>query len=343
MSRMRIYIQGDDIKGWAIDHDVNHLRAFIRETGHREVGGFLLADLVHSVMWTQLLLLRNYPLRFKRVIATASNFIRLENDDFKRAARFVDLWIAPSRRQLALLQQAGLKAAYQPFYVESGVFRSMDRTREELARELGIDYGLIRDKVLLGSFQRDTEGADLVTPKWQKGPEQLMDVLTDLPAKDRWLLLLAGPRRHYVVSECERRGIPYLFYGDKPVAGRDDIGTAIHDLETMAKLYNLIDCYLVTSQSEGGPKAVIEAAFCKTMIFSTRVGFAEDMLSSNCIYREKHEAIAKLASFVGNHEGTEYRAIRETNYQQSIAIGSRAATLDRWKAIYRMIDTKEKL
>ena len=50
------------------------------------------------------------------------------------------------------------------------------------------------------------------------------------------------------------------------------------DKKNMNKLYNLSDLYVVSSRSEGGPKAVLEAAFAGTMILSTGVGLAPDFL-----------------------------------------------------------------
>ena len=335
---MKIYIQGQDAKGWSIDHDKRYLKKFIDEIGHTETNNILLADVVHAVVWNQLLLRMNYFLRFKRVIATASNFINLNNPNFKRATRFVDLWIAPSQKQLGLFKQIGINAVYQPFYVDNHIFSHRGHSRQELAELLRIDYALIRDKILLGSFQRDTEGADLLTPKWQKGPELLVEALGELPNKKNWILILTGPRRHYVIDECERRAIPYYYFGNKPVAGIDDIGTAIKSFDTMALLYNLIDCYLVTSQSEGGPKAILESAFCKTMIYSTRVGFAEDMLVDDALYDNKNVLIEKLRRIVSGYKTYDYYGVIKRNYNKSTEICSYLSTLNRWKTIYELVD-----
>lgn len=331
---MRIFVHGNDVKGWSIDHDRKHLEAFVRETGHTVARNFLVADIVYSVLWNQLLESRYYPLRLKKIFATASNFITPENPSFADARKFVDLWIAPSRRQCEAFRDAGVKAAYLPFYVDSQTFRDIGKSRRELSWMLGIDPEIVKDKILVGSFQRDTLGADLTSPKWQKGPEILIEILSAIPEKDKYLLVITGPRRHYVVGECERTGIPYLFFGNKPVAGVDDIDTGIQDLNTMALLYNLVDCYVVTSRSEGGPKAVIESAFCKTMIFSTRVGLAEDVIDGDCLSSDKDGLAEKLVRFVRSGDPDRYRDIVEKNYLNAIGLCSWKATAQRWKSIF---------
>lgn len=164
-------------------------------------------------------------MRFKRkIIATATNKIDPDNRDYLRAKKWVTLWIAPSKKQFDTLKADGVNVAYQPFYVDEKVFRKLDKSRIEIATLLGIDFGLIKDKFLIGSFQRDTLGTDMKSPRWQKGPELLVEILSSLPDKDRWVLVLAGPRRHFIINECEKNGIPYYYYGLKPTTGVDDIG-----------------------------------------------------------------------------------------------------------------------
>ena len=281
---MRIYLHGRDNIGWSIDSDRRHAGMFIKDLGHTITGNPFIARLVHSVWWNQLLSGRDVLLRFnKNIITTATNNIDPSNEEYKKAKKWVNAWVAPSRRQLERLWNDGVKAFYQPFYVNERIFRKLDLTRQEIAASLGINFDTIRDRFLIGSFQRDTLGSDLKSPKWQKGPELLVEILSALADREKILLLLAGPRRHYVISECESRGIPYLFCGHKPEPGKDDIAVNTLGEKEMALLYNLIDCYVVTSKSEGGPKAVIESSFCKTLLFSTDVGLAPDFLDARCI------------------------------------------------------------
>ena len=51
------------------------------------------------------------------------------------------------------------------------------------------------------------------------------------------------------------------------------------DSKTINDLYNIFDLYIVSSRIEGGPQAIMEAAYTKTPIVSTDVGVASEILS----------------------------------------------------------------
>ena len=51
------------------------------------------------------------------------------------------------------------------------------------------------------------------------------------------------------------------------------------DSKTINDLYNILDLYIVSSRIEGGPQAIMEAAYTKTPIVSTDVGVASEILS----------------------------------------------------------------
>lgn len=335
---MKVYLHGKDQVGWSIDSDRRHAGRFLTEIGHTVTGNFIKADVVHSVWWNQLLARRCFLLRFKKkVIATATNEIKPEDKDYLSARKFVSLWVAPSKKQYDTLKTSGARVAYQPFYVDQKVFRRLDKSKEELASLLGMNYLLIKDKFLIGSFQRDTLGSDLKSPKWQKGPELLLEILSSLPDKDKWLLILCGPRRHFMINECEKRRIPYFYYGRKPTPGVDDITINTLDHQKMALLYNLVDCYLVTSKSEGGPKAVLEASFCKTVIFSTDVGLAPDILDSRCICSDSEIFVSKISRMLRARDEEYFSNLIIKNFNNINAICSHDMMKKRWKHIYESL------
>jgi glycosyltransferase involved in cell wall biosynthesis len=335
---MKVYIHGRDAHGSSIDYDRRHVEQFLGKIGHTITHNILRAEVVHSVWWNQLLTRGYYLLRFKRrIIATATNTIDPDNKDYLKARKWVNLWIAPSKRQLEALKNDGVRAVYQPFYVDEKIFRKLGKTREEIALALGIDFELIRDKFLIGSFQRDTLGADLRSPKWQKNPELLLEILSLLSDKDKWLLVIAGPRRHFILRECEKRRIPYYFYGQNPLDGADDLSINTIGADKVALLYNLIDCYLVTSKSEGGPKAVLEASFSKIPIFSTRVGLAPDILDKRCIHTDVHEIVGLLSQLIRRENQDYFNELTANNFDNAYAICSYEVTKDRWKQIYESL------
>lgn len=335
---MRIYLHGRDGIGWSIDSDRNHTERFLKENGHTITNNLITSQVVHSVWWNQLLARRYYLLRFKeKIIATATNRIDSDNKDYLKAKKLVTLWIAPSKRQFDILRNDGVQVAYQPFYVNEKLFRKRNKSRKEIASLLGIEYDLIKDKFLIGSFQRDTLGTDLKSPKWQKNPELLVEILSFLPDKDKWLSVLAGPRRHFVIREFEKKGIPYYFYGRKPSGGIDDLIINTIEADKIALLYNLIDCYIVTSKSEGGPKSVIEASFCKTIIFSSDVGLAPDILDSRCIYKDVTTIKAYLVQLIKAKNQDYFNKLIMNNFNNASAICSYKIVKERWNQIYKVI------
>jgi len=327
---MKVFLFGRDKVGWVLDTEYKHTEMFLRKLGYTTSSNFLTANVVHSVWWNALLSTKFYPLRWKKIIAFATNEIDVNGSEFLKAKRFVDLWIAPSNMMSQRLKQAGVDVKYQPFYADERTFHKVDKSKEEIAQELGISYGWIRDKLVIGSFQRDSLGADLSKPKWQKGPELLIDILSKLP-KTKFILLLGGPRRHWIINQCRELSIPYFYYGEEPKGLKDDIKLNTSDKQIMNKLYNLTDLYIVSSKSEGGPKAVLESAFTETMILSTNVGLAPDFLNPWCIYRTVEQAHQKIKEIM---KGKNISGFVEFNYEKVYSVASYKPILDRWKEIY---------
>ena len=56
------------------------------------------------------------------------------------------------------------------------------------------------------------------------------------------------------------------------------------DFNTLNKLYNCLDLYIVSSRIEGGPRAINECALAKVPIISSDVGIAQTILSKESIF-----------------------------------------------------------
>ena len=125
------------------------------------------------------------------------------------------------------------------------------------------------DAYVVGSFQRDTEGTDLISPKLEKGPDLFIETLKKIE-KDNLFVLLGGWRRQYVINRLEEEGIGYKFIEMAP-------------LELLREMYAACDLYVVASRVEGGPQAILESAAMKIPIISRDVGMASAVLSGNCI------------------------------------------------------------
>ena len=144
--------------------------------------------------------------------------------------------------------------------------------------ELRRKYKLPLDKVIIGSFQRDTE-RDLKSPKLEKGPDIFCDILEQLD-KAKHFVLLSGPRRNYVIHRLKTAGILFQYVGIVPFS-------------ELNGLYNALDYYLVTSRCEGGPQAILEAMATKTPIYSTPVGIA-NILSPKVVFTGAQRFVTAL-------------------------------------------------
>jgi len=320
---MKIFIHGKDNMGWALDIQRMYLMKSLVNLGHKVVSNPITADLILSVYWYPLRKFKFRVLKFKKVVALATNFVNLDDKsyelmkEFEKANKIVSAWIAPSKKQLAIFNRHGIKAYYQPFYVDDNFFNLPNYTKLEICNFLNLDYNQIKGKVVLGSFQRDSIGSSLITPKWQKGPDILVKLLKNIKDTSKYILLLNGPRRHYIISECKKYNIPYLYTGREPMPNEDDIISNMLPIDKMPLLYLLTDIYLVTSRSEGGPKSILESCLTKTLILSTDVGLAKDFIPENFIFSNIERYIDKLTNIIENYNEYKYRSVLERNYKNA--------------------------
>ena len=127
---------------------------------------------------------------------------------------------------------------------------------------------------LIGSFQRDTEGKDLISPKLEKGPDLLADAI--ITYRDRCAthfpveVVLAGWRRQYLMKRLDDAGVKY-YYFDRP------------EQPVLNELYQCLDLYPVTARHEGGPQSLIECGLLLIPAVSRDVGIARQVLPSDAI------------------------------------------------------------
>lgn len=127
-------------------------------------------------------------------------------------------------------------------------------------------YSIPKGKLLIGSFQKDGngwEGGD--SPKLIKGPDILCDVLEKLKLKIDFCVVLTGPSRGYVKNRLRNSGIEFIH-------------NELKDRNQIIELFHALDLYLITSRVEGGPYAVLESFASKTLLVTTKVGIANDLV-----------------------------------------------------------------
>jgi len=206
-----------------------------------------------------------------------------EIEDFLERDQYVDYYHVISKnteKQIRPLTEKTIKSI--PFWVDDKVFFEI-KNKQELKKSLGLD----QNKYYIGSFQRDTEGSDLKSPKLIKGPDRFIEIIASKFMINKKIeVILTGKRRQYVISELEKIGVPYIYF-------------EMVDSKLLNELYNILDLYIVSSRIEGGPQAIIECGLSKTPIISTDVGVAKEILAPKSIFNmsnfENAETDEKIA------------------------------------------------
>jgi glycosyltransferase involved in cell wall biosynthesis len=223
-----------------------------------------------------------HHLKSKKVVCTIhhideTKFDKKEIDNFAKRDLFVDYYHVPSIKTFNQVKNLTSKRIFTiPFWINQNIFKDIkDKTSLREA------YKIDKDAFTVGSFQRDTEGYDLQSPKLSKGPDIFIDNILELRKKEKNLLvLLAGYRRHYVINELNKHNIPFMYFERT-------------SLKIINDLYNCLNLYLVTSRVEGGPAAITECAISKTPIISRDVGLAREFLHANSIANDNLTTNAK--------------------------------------------------
>ena len=196
------------------------------------------------------------------------SFDENERKDFFERDKYVDFYHVISvntKKQLQTLTNK--KIVSIPFWVNQNYWFEIPN-RNKLRNK----YNLKNSDYLVGSFQRDTEGNDLISPKLIKGPDIFLEIITNLFKNNKNLkVVLTGKRRNYLINNFEKLEIPYEYF-------------EMVNLKNLNELYNILDLYIVSSRVEGGPQAILECSRTKTPIVSTDVGVAPEILHKDSIY-----------------------------------------------------------
>lgn len=331
---MKIFLTGRDFVNWATDDDFRFakksLEAFVEITENISE-----ADIIHSINWHTLLELDKTVLKRKIVISHIPHDVRnmLSQPEYLKVAPFVDHWIVPTTKAKHYADKLGLNSWLVPYGIDTEIFYPINK--KESLRE---KYNLPKDKYLIGSFQRDTEGRDLKTPKYIKGPDIFLEIAKNVYEKNKTIhIILAGPRRFWLKNKLKEIGIPFTFVGEE-IKDRDDLKENTLNHQLINELYNAIDLYVISSRLEGGPKAILECAATKTKIISTDVGQANDILEKEQIYENFLDATEIIANDISDKKLNEYATI---NYAK-IESHNFANVTEKLKEIYGHIEDNNK-
>lgn len=226
-------------------------------------------------------------LRDRYVVTTVHHIVPekfgpAEAHDFTERDRITDHYHVYNQRTYDFIRPLTARPiALIPYWANQKIFNRTVASAEERTA-LRLKFGFSTDAYLIGSFQRDTEGHDLKSPKLEKGPDLLADAIevyhrrnTDVGISTE--VVLAGWRRQYVIGRLERVGIPYHYLERPPQ-------------QTIVELYQTLDLYPVTARHEGGPQSLIECGLLGIPVVSRPVGIAEQVLPGAAVRDDVTEA-----------------------------------------------------
>jgi glycosyltransferase involved in cell wall biosynthesis len=173
-------------------------------------------------------------------------------------------------------------------------------------KSLRVKHNIPENALIIGSFQKDTEGKGYHKPKLSKGPDIFIDIIKDLKKTNNrdLFVVLTGWRRAYIINKLNELKINYVYH-------------ELVDTTVLNELYNCLDLYIVSSRVEGGPRAILEASAAKTPIISTNVGISELVLHEESIYDMNNPTSYRLAKANSNYAYEEACEYSIDNYMKT--------------------------
>lgn len=218
-----------------------------------------------------------YVLKNRKVITTIHHIVPEKFDEAARATFrqrdwHTTVYHVPNHHTEAFIRPLTQKPIHViSYWANQHIFTHSKDDKAALRRK----HGVPEDAFVIGSFQRDTEGAGIsggtYQPKLEKGPDLLADFVEAYQAAHGTPhVLLAGWRRQYLISRLERAHVPYT-YLERP------------EHTTINELYQCLDLYPVTARYEGGPQSLVECGLLGIPCVSRPVGIAEAVLPAEAI------------------------------------------------------------
>lgn len=238
---------------------------------------WLLAD------WSWMNLARLGYIQGKKVITSVHHIVpekfdRKAIEDFKLRDQFTTVYHVYNQKTLDFIREFTKKEIHLIHYWANQKIWKKTSSKNILRDK----HNLPKDKYLIGSFQRDTEGSDLISPKLEKGPDLLADFLGQLSrSRNDIHVVLAGWRRQYIMSRLKKENIPFSYF-ERP------------SHEIVNELYQTLDLYPVTARHEGGPQALIECGLLEVPVVSRDVGIASQVLPEISIRNNVVDAVPNI-------------------------------------------------
>tara|TARA_A100001015_G_scaffold233272_1_gene264391 strand:- start:95 stop:1009 length:915 start_codon:yes stop_codon:yes gene_type:complete len=266
---MKVYLSKIN-ESWIVDRMRNEWYEFNPELSTERINESDIIWIISPWLWKKIP--KRYLKRNKVVCSIyhfeKKDFNRDNLKDFYKRDKYVDEYHVISPYIEKDLRNLTMKPiTYIPFWLNESIWFDI-QDKSSLRKKFKID----EKSYLIGSFQRDTEGSDLKSPKLIKGPDRFIEIVKSKKENiENLKVVLTGKRRQYVINELEKLDIDYVYF-------------EMASFEKLNELYNILDLYIVSSRIEGGPQAIVECGITKTPIISTDVGFASDILATESIF-----------------------------------------------------------
>lgn len=235
----------------------------------------------------------------KKVITTVHHIVpekfgKQERFDFQLRDKITDVYhVFNSKTQDFISQFTTKNIVLIPYWANQQIWsKTLSVELREKHRQL---LNISENAFVIGSFQRDTEGRDLKSPKLEKGPDLFADFV-EQANKENYLqrmqeqfqkkyshvhVLLAGWRRQYILGRLKLANVNHS-YVELPIQSR------------LNDLYQLCDLYAVTARYEGGPQALLETGLIGVPTVTRDVGIATQVLPDSAISDDVYHAIPSI-------------------------------------------------
>jgi len=270
---MKVYLSNLN-ESWVVDRIRKEWYEYNSKTTTNFISRSNIIWIIAPWIWKKI---SKSQLNKKKVLCTIHHinedkFDNNQYQEFLERDSYVDIYHTPSTYSANTLRKyTNKKIEVLPFWVnQNNWFEINDK---EAIRS---KYGFNKEDYLVGSFQRDTEGFDLKSPKLEKGPDIFLEIIEKLFMKNpNLIVVLSGKRRQYVINNLEQKRIPYKYF-------------EMVSIKSLNELYNILNLYIVSSRTEGGPQAIVECGRIKTPIISTNVGYAPMFMDKNSIFENSN-------------------------------------------------------
>lgn len=327
IQEMKIHLIGADNFGWALDTDFG--LAMQALSSFAEISrSASKSDYIHSVSPnTTYKRFEHHGNRFISVFQGAPKRLFKSDNGFYQFCKN-KLCVAQSKQAYKELEGYGIEnIKYVPYIADLNNYYYISN-KEYIFKK----YNIEKDKFIICNFMRDSQGYDLTQPKLVKGPDIFVEIvqkICEVIGNDKILVLLAGPRRHWIKNELVKKGINYKYIGKE--VSEDDIDINILPANVINELMNVSNLMIIPSRSEGAPRGILEACAARTPILSMDVGIAGDTLNKDVIFKDPDTA----ADLAVRHFETQYlNQYIDNNYYNVCSHHSVQYVGSLWKELY---------